>query len=156
MVEQEGYGVRGHLAKQPTCQMPEVFCPHPLYTVTSAQLRKDYVYPVAKTAQQGTASGRRISFLGGVRGQKINAHALGQLFFGFGRVVVAISYDDTRAKLGEFWKHAELMGVGRGHREAGDHPRPADPYVHPKAIEGLPEQRIFAKSGLTTQTPAER
>jgi hypothetical protein len=154
VVEQEGYRVREHLAKQPTCQMPEVFCPHPFYRVTSAQLRKDCVYPVAKTAQQGTPSGSWISFLGGVRGQKFNAHALSQLLCGFGRVVVAVSYDDPRGKLGEFWKHRELMGVGRGHREASDHPRPADPYVHPKAIEGLPEQRILAEGGLATETLA--
>ena len=76
------------------------------------------------------------------------------LFSGFGRVVVAVPHDNPRGKLGEFRKHGELMGVGRGHREAGDHPGPADPYVvHPEAVEGLPEQCVLAKSGLATKTP---
>jgi hypothetical protein len=153
VVEQEGYGVREHLAHQPAHQVPQITCPHPLCGVALGELAKNGVYPVAKTAQQGTPSGSRISLLGGVWGQKLHAHRH-KLFFCFGRVVVAVSYDHPRGKLGKFWKHGELMGVGRGHREAGDHPRPADPYVHPKAIEGLPEQCVLAKSGLAAETPA--
>jgi hypothetical protein len=154
VVEQEGFGIREHLAHQPAGEMPQVARPFPLYGVSFGGLAENSVYPVAKTAQQGTPSGSWISLLGGVRGQKFNAQALRQLFCGFGRVVVAVSYNDPRGKLGEFWKHAELMRVGRGHREAGDHPRPADAHVHPKAIEGPPEQCVLAKSRLATETPA--
>ena len=153
VVEQKGNSVREDFAHQPADEVPQVTRPHPLYGVSLGELAENGVYPVAKTAKQSTPSGSRISLLGGVWGQKLNAHSR-QLFSGFGRVVVAVSYDDPRGKLGEFWKQGELMGVGRGHREAGDHPRPADPYMHPKAIEGLPEQCVLAKSGLATETPA--
>jgi hypothetical protein len=57
-------------------------------------------------------------------------------------------------ELCDLWEHAKLMGVGRGHREAADHPRPADPHVHPKAIEGLFEQRVLAEVGLPTESTA--
>jgi hypothetical protein len=154
VVEQEGYCVREHLAHQPADQVPEVACPHPLDGVSLGELRKNGVYAVAKAAKQSTPSGSQISFLGGVWSQKLNAHTLRELFCSFGRMVVAVSYDDPRAKLGEFWKHAELMDVGRSHREASDQPRPADPYVHPKTIEGLPEQYVLAESGLATEAPA--
>ena len=43
------------------------------------------------------------------------------------------------------------MGVGRGHREAGDETGPADPNVHPEAVEGLPQERIFAESRFAAQ-----
>jgi hypothetical protein len=61
MVEQEGYGVRENLAHQPAGEVPHVACPHPLYGVTLGELREDGVYPVAKTAEQGTPSGSPIS-----------------------------------------------------------------------------------------------
>src|SRR5215218_8547901 len=154
MVEHKGHGVREDFPEQPACQMPEVTRPHPLYGVTLGELAENGVYAVAKTAQQGTPSGSRISLLlGGVGGQKFDAH-LRQLLSGLRRVVVTVSYDDPGGKLGEFWEHRELMGVGWSHREASDHPRPADPHVHPKAVEGLPEQCVLAKSGLATETPA--
>lgn len=62
MVEQKGKGVGEDFAQQPACQMPEVARPHPLYGVTSYQLRKDSLYPVAKTAQISAPYGVGISF----------------------------------------------------------------------------------------------
>ena len=84
MVEQEGQGMTQHLPQQPTRQMPEVARPHPLYGVTSGELRKDRVYSVAKPAQKGALVRGRVSFLGRVRGQKLHAHArqLPSLVFG--------------------------------------------------------------------------
>jgi hypothetical protein len=153
VVEQKGDSVRENFAHQPAGEVPQISRPHPLYGVSLGELAENGVYPVAKMAKQSTPTGSWISLLGGVGGQKLNTHPR-QLLSGFGRVVVAVSQGDPRDKLGEFWKHTELMGVGRSHREAGDHPRPADPYVHPKTIEGLLEQCVLAKSGLASETPA--
>jgi hypothetical protein len=153
MVEQEGYGVRENLAHQPAGEVPHVACPHPLYGVTLGELREDGVYPVAKTAEQGTPSGSRISLLGGIGGHKLNAHRR-QFFYGFGRVVVAVSYNDPRGKLGDLWKHGEFMGVGRSYRKASDDSRPAHPHMHPEAVEGLPEKHIFAKGSLSPEAMA--
>src|SRR5215210_733830 len=150
MVEQEGHGVREDFAKQPARQMPEVFCPHPLYGVTSGQLRKDGIYPVAKTAQQSTPFGVGISFLGGVGSQELNRHAR-QLFLGFGRVVVAVPDDDPGGELDEFGEQVEFMSVGWSYAQASDYAWPGYPHVYSKAVEGLPEQRIFAEGSLTTE-----
>ena len=106
MVEHKGHGVREDFPEQPACQMPEVTRPHPLYGVTLGELAENGVYAVAKTAQQGTPSGSRISLFGGVGGQKFNAH-LRQLLSGLRRVVVTLSYNDPGGKLGEFWEHTE-------------------------------------------------
>jgi len=55
-------------------------------------------------------------------------------------VVVALSYEKARGSLDELGDDAKLVGVGRGHRDASDHPRPANPYyVHPEAVEDLPQ-----------------
>jgi hypothetical protein len=54
----------------------------------------------------------------------------------------------TRSSLGEFWEHGKLVGIGRGYRDAADHPRPANPYVHPKAVEGLLEESVLAESSF--------
>jgi hypothetical protein len=89
MVEQEGYGVRKDLPKQPAGEVPHVARPHPLDGVTLGELRKDGVYPVAKTAQQSTPPGSRIPLFAGVRGQKLYSYVR-QLFSGVGRVVVAV------------------------------------------------------------------
>jgi hypothetical protein len=151
MVDQESRGVREHFAQQPTCQMPEVFCPHPLYGVTSAQLRKDGIYPVAKTAQISAPFGIGISFLGGVGGQQLDCHAR-QLFLGFGRVVVAVPDDDPGGELDEFGEHGKLVGVGRSYRQASDDARPADPHVYSKAVEGLLEEGVFTESRLSPET----
>src|SRR5215207_3508765 len=99
MVEQESHGVREDFAQQPTGEVPQVTRPHPLYGVAPGQLRKDGVYPVAKTAKEGTPLRSGISLFGGVRSQELYAHAR-QLLCGLGRVVVAISSDDeTRGPL---------------------------------------------------------
>lgn len=153
MVEKEGYGVREDLPQQSTCQMPEVFGPHPLYTVALCELRKDSVYAVAKTAQQRAAFGIWVSLLGGVRGQKLYVHTL-QLLFGFWRMVVAISDDEAASPFSKFWEHGKLVGVGRSHRDAGDYSRPTDPHMHPEAVESLPEKRVLAEGGLPLETSA--
>src|SRR5918999_3876377 len=153
MVEEEKHGVREGFAQQPARQMPHVACPHPLYGVTLHELRKDGVDPVAKTAQQSAPSRSGIFFLGGVGSQKRDRHAR-QLFLGFGRVVVAVPDDDPGGKLGKFWKHGELMCVGRSYRQAGNETRPAHAHMHPEAVEGLLEQSIFAESGLSSKAAA--
>ncbi len=63
-------------------------------------------------------------------------------------MVVAVSDDQARSSLGEFWEHGKLVGIGWCYRDAGDHSRPANPYVHPKAVEGLLEEGVLAKSSL--------
>ena len=78
------------------------------------------VYPVAKTAQQDAPFGAEISFHRGVRSQKLDRYALRQLFLDFGRVVVAISYDEPRGELEEFEEQVEFMGVGRSYAQASD------------------------------------
>jgi hypothetical protein len=150
VVEQEGDGVREDFAQQPTRQMPEVTCPHPLYPISLGELRKDGVYPVAKPTEQGAPFRMRVPFLGGVRSQKLHAHAR-QLLAGLRRMVVAIPDDETGTTLGEFGDDRELMGIGRGHRQTANDPRPADPHVHPEAIEGLFEERVFAEGGLSLE-----
>jgi hypothetical protein len=153
VVEQEGYGVREHFPEQTAGEVPQVARPHPLDGVAPAQLRKDGVYPVAKTAKEGTPLRSGISLFGGVRGQKLYTHPL-QLFFGVGRVVVAISDDETRGPLDNLRYHRELVGISRGHREARDEPRPADPHVHSEAVEGLLEQWVLAVGGRSFKTRA--
>ena len=106
-------------------QVPQVTRPHSLYGIPLGQLRKNGVYAVAKPAEEGTLFRGGVSLLGGIQGHKLYAHG-SQLFSGFGRVVVAVSYGNPGGFLGECWKHGELMGVGRGYREAGDNPRPAE------------------------------
>jgi hypothetical protein len=63
-------------------------------------------------------------------------------------MVVAISDDRARSSLGDLWEHGKLVGIGRGYRDAADHPRPANPHMHPKAIEGLLEESVLAESSL--------
>lgn len=53
MVEQKSYGVAEDFSQQPAGKVPEIPGPYPLYGVTCGELRKDGVYPVAKTAQVG-------------------------------------------------------------------------------------------------------
>jgi hypothetical protein len=69
-------------------------------------------------------------------------------------MVVAISDDQARSSLGEFWEHGKLVGIGRGYRDAADHPRPANPYVHPKAVEGLPEKRVLGEGCFSFEAAA--
>ena len=90
MVEQEGHGVREDFAHQPACQMPQVARPHLLYAIALCELAENGIYPVAKPTEKSALFRRRVSLLGGIRGQKLNAHTR-QLLLGLGRVVVAIS-----------------------------------------------------------------
>jgi hypothetical protein len=145
--------VREDFTQQAAHQVPQITRPHPLYGVAAHELRKNGVYPVAKTAQPRAPFGRGISFLGGVGGQKLYTH-LRQLFFGLGRVVVAVPDEHTSGPLGEFGDDRELVSVGRSDRNAGDHPWPADPRVYPKAVEGLFEEGVLAEGGFSFETLA--
>src|SRR5215213_2716451 len=153
MVEQEGHGVREDFAHQPTCQMPEVARPHLLYAIALCELAENGIYPVAKPTEESALFRRRVSLLGGIRGQKLNTHTR-QLLLGLGRVVVAISDEKARGGLDKLGDYRELVGVGRSYRDAADHPRPADPYVHPEAVEGLLEEGVLAESGLSFEARA--
>ena len=152
MVEQESNGVREDFAQQPAGEVPQVSRPHPLDGVTSYKLAKHGVYPVAETAQQSTPPGSRITLFAGVWGQKLYAHVR-QLFCCLGRVVVTVSYDDPGGGFDKFGDYRELVGVGWSHRDTGDHPRPADPYVHTEAVEGLPEEGILAEGRISLEAP---
>ena len=145
--------MREDLPEQSACQMPRIARPHLLRGVALCELRKNGVYAVAKPAEEGTPSGIRISLLGGIGGQKLYAH-LRQLFLGLGRVVVAVSDEKARGPLGDLWEHGEFVGVGRGYRDAGDHSRPGYPHVHPKAVEGLLEEGVFAEDRFPAEAPA--
>ena len=46
------------------------------------------------------------------------------------------------------------MGVGRDHRDAGDHPRPTEPKVHLETVEGLLEQSVLSEGRLTSESTA--
>jgi hypothetical protein len=63
VVEQEGYGVREHLAHQPAHQVPQITCPHPLYGVALGELAKNGVYPVAKRLSRVLLLGAGSRFL---------------------------------------------------------------------------------------------
>jgi hypothetical protein len=133
--------------------MSEVLGPHPLYGVPLRELREDGIDTVAKTAQIGALSWDRISFLGGIRSQKFYAHPR-QLLLGVGRVVVAVPDEKAGGALGEVGHYGEFVGVGRSYAQASDDTRPSYPHVYPKAVEGLPEERIFAKGGLAAEARA--
>ncbi len=113
MVEQEGHGVTQDLPKQPASQVPQILGPHPLYAVASGELRKNGVYPVAKSAEQGTSLGIRVELLGGVRSQQLDTHRR-QLLLGFRRVVVAVCDDQAGGGLDEFGEDAQLVGALAG------------------------------------------
>ena len=152
MIEQEGHGVREDFAQESACQMPEVARPNLLYRIALRELAENGVYPIAKPTEEGAPFGIWVSLLGGVRSQKLRTDAR-QLLPGLRRMVVAIPDDETGGALGEFGNDRELMGVGRGHRDAGDDAWPADPRVHPEAVEGLFEERVLAEGGLSLKTP---
>ena len=118
-----------HLPQQPARQMPQVARPHPLYGVTLHELAEDRVDAVAKTAQEGAPSRGGIPFLGRVRSQKLYAHRR-QILLRLRRMVVAIPDEQARGSLGDLRHDGKLVGVGRGHRDAGDDPGPADSRVH--------------------------
>ena len=151
MVEQKSECVTQDLPQQPAPQVPEVLGPHPLYGVAPGELAEDCVDPVAKPAQASAPFGCGIALLAPVRREELDAHATRQLFLRLGRVVVAVPDGDPAGKLEEFRYDGELVGVGRGHREAGDDTGPADSNVHPEAVEGLPQQRVLAESRLAAE-----
>jgi hypothetical protein len=153
-VEQEGHSVREDFAQQPTGKVPEVARPYPLYGITLGELTENGVDPVAKPTEEGAPFGIGVSFLGGVRSQEFYAHTPRQLHFGFGRVVVAVSDEKARGPSGDLRHHGKLMGIGRSHRQTGDETGPADPNVHPKAVEGLLEKNVLAESRLSPETLA--
>jgi hypothetical protein len=154
MVEQEGNGVTQDLPQQPAAQMPRIVGPYPLYGVALCELRKDGVDPVAKAAQIGALLWGGVPLLGGVRSKEFYAHSR-QLFLGVGRVVIAVSDEKAKGSLTEFGEHGKFVDVGGGHREASDEPRPTEPYVHPKAVEGgLPKKRVLAESRLSSEAAA--
>ena len=151
VVEQKSNGVAQDLPKQPAGQMPEVLGPHPLYAIALGELRKDGVDPIAKAAQERAPFGGGIALLTPVRRKELDAHSTRQLFLGLGRPVIAVPDDEPSGGLDEFGHDGELVGVGWGHREAGYETGPADPHVHPEAVEGLPEQRILAESRFAAE-----
>ncbi len=153
MVEQEGDGVAQDLPQQPVCQVPKIFCPYALYRIALCELAEDRVDPVAKTAQEGASFGVRIAPFVAVRCHEFYT-PLGQSLFSLRRPVVAISNDDATGLLNERRQHGELVGIGRRQREAGDDPRPADPHVHPEAVEGLLEEDVLAESGFSFEARA--
>jgi hypothetical protein len=153
VVEQEGHGVREDFAQQPAGEVPHVARPHPLDGVAFRQLRKDGVYTVTEPAEEGAPLGGGVPLLGGVWGQELHAPA-GQLLGGLRGVVVAVPDDHTGGRLGDLREHGEFVGVGRGHRETGYDPRPADPHVHTEAVEGLLEEGVLAESGFSFEARA--
>jgi hypothetical protein len=154
VVEQESHGVRENFSKQPAGEVPEVAYPHPLYAVTPGELAENGVDAVAKTAQQRAAFGSGISFLGSVGGHKLYAHRAQELFFGLGRVVIAIPDHDAVGTFDDLGQHRELVGVSRGYREVSDETGPRHPHMHPKTVEGLLEEGVLAESGLPPESTA--
>jgi hypothetical protein len=153
MVEQEGNCVREDFAHQPAGKMPEVPGPHSLYGVTLHKLRKDGVDAVAKTAQIGACFGMGVSAFVLVGCDELDAYC-GQLFLGLGRVVVAVPDQKAGGSLEEFGEDAELVGVGWSYRDTANDPWPADPRVHPEAVEGLFEERVLSESSLPAESTA--
>src|SRR3712207_1903340 len=108
--------------------MPQVARPNLLYGIALCELRKNGVNPVAKPTEQGALFGSGVSFLGGVRSQKLHTNAY-QLLPGLWRMVVAVSDDQPRSALDDLREHGKLVDIGRGYRDVGDHSWPADPHV---------------------------
>src|SRR5215216_6410557 len=63
----------------------------------------------------------------------------------------AIPDGQAASGLEQFGEHGKLVGVGRSHRQAGDHSRPAHSHMHPKAVEGLLEQGVLAEGGFSLE-----
>jgi hypothetical protein len=87
VVEQEGYGVREHLAHQPAGKVLQI-----------TPLAENSVYSITKPTEEGALFGIGVSLLGGVRSRKLYTHAR-QLLPSFRRVVVAVCDDQPRGKL---------------------------------------------------------
>jgi len=152
VVEQKGNGVAEDLPQKPAGQVPKIFGPHSLEGVSSGELRRDGVNRVAQAAQQRAPSRGRIALFDAVGCQQRDAHAPLQLFPHLKRPVIAIPDDGQAASgLKQFWEHGKLVGVGRSHRQAGDHPRPAHSHMLPEAVEGLLEQGVLAEGGFSLE-----
>lgn len=150
MVEQESYGVRENFAQQPADEVPQITRPHSLYGVALHQLAEDGIYPVTKTAQDSAPLGVRIALLGLVRGRQFDALP-GQLLSNRRRPVVAVPDHHTPGMLDQLGQYRKVVDVGWSYRKTSDEPRPADPHVHPKAVEGLLEENIFAEGRLSSE-----
>ena len=153
MVEQEGNGVAQDLTQQTTCQVPQVACPNALYAVALRELRKDGVDSVAKAAQQRAPFGIGVTLLGPVGSCQFDAPS-GQLLPECRRVVVAVSDHHAPGMLHKFGHYRKLVGGGRSHRDASDHPRPANPHVYSEAVEGLFEESVLAEGGFSSEATA--
>ena len=151
MVEQKGNGVAEDLPQKPAGQVPKIVGPHSLEGVSSGELRRDGVNPVAQAAQQRAPLRGRIALFGAVGCQQRDAHAPLELFPPLRRPVIAIPNGEAASALKEFGEHGKLVGVGWGHRQAGDHPRPAHPHMHPEAVEGLLEEGVLAEGGFSLE-----
>jgi hypothetical protein len=154
VVEQERHGVVQDIPQQPADQVPKVFGPHSLYTIALCELRKDGVDPVAQAAQEHAPFGGGIALLGAVGCEQRKIHAPRRFFSRLRRPVIAIPDDETAGGFEEFGEHREFVGVGGGNRDAADEPRPANAYVHPKAVERLPEKRVLAEGRFTAESTA--
>ena len=157
MVEQEGHSVCEDLAQQPAGQVPKVFGPHSLDGVSSGELRKDGVYPVAKSAQIRAPLRRRIVLFGAVGSEQRDAHAPGQLF----PPLQASSNCDPRRRSREWTQAVRGARKARGRLQelprCGYDARPAHPHMHPlhpEAVEGLLEKRVLAESGFSFEAMA--
>ena len=139
------------LAQQPAGQVPKIFGSHSLEGVSSAELRKDDVNPVAQAAQQRAPLRGPIALFGAVGCQQRDAHAPLELFPPLRRPVIAIPEGEAASGLEQFGEHGKLVGVCRSHPDAGDQPRPAHPNMHPEAVEGLLEEGVFAEGGFSLE-----
>src|SRR5215207_1470936 len=153
MVEQESYRMREDFAQQPADEVPHVARPHPLHGVALHQLRENGVYPVAKTAQERAPLGVRIALFGLVGGRQLDAPP-GQLLPDQRRPVVAVPDHHTPGMLDQLGQYRKLVDVGWSYRKAADESGPADPHVHPKAVEGLLEEDVFAEGRITAEATA--
>jgi hypothetical protein len=158
VVEHKGYGMREreNFAQQPTRQMPAVMSPHALDAVATSELRENGVDAVAKTAQIGALSRMRVISFVSVWCHEFDALPI-QILYCLRRAVVAVSDHDAGGALEEFGDDREFMYVGWCHREeVGYDPEPADPHVHPKAVEGVLEKRVLAEKAASPQKRRHR
>ncbi len=97
----------------------------------------------------------RVSYCGRVRAARRQCSSLAlPSSQATSRPVIAIPDGEAAGGLEEFGEHGKLVDVGRSHRDAGNETRPAHPHMHPEAIEGLPEERVFAESGFSPKAAA--
>lgn len=156
-VEQERHGMAQDFPQQPAAKMPEVTSPYLLYGVAAHELRKNGVDAVAKAAQKGAPLGMRIALLVPVGDRQLDAPPSQLLLPDLRRVVVAVPYYyHARGMLDELGEHRKLVDVSRSRAKVGDHSRPADPYMHSEAVEGLLEEDVLAEGGLSPRKRRQR